>query len=296
MSAISNALLVRLALMLAAAGVCTLALAPAATAQDANHHMTEEALSAYSIAKDFAIPILAIVFSALISWLVARYSARQGAKLGAQAAAAFERERGSERVRRAQIRALHQSIFILSVQLNDLAVWWRHVRSYADDKAAWISLSAFEDIIAKDLVVPVEKLGFLWSESKGSAELLLDISRAQTQYEHTREAINDRSRYHRETLQPSVANIAQIRESETQEIGFDLNKLPWNIRERAERNTLNVFEHIAKSVGRHVQVIERLVGVAKQKFPDTMFARAHPPADVVEETGDYVQRLKSVHG
>jgi hypothetical protein len=235
--------------------------------------MTEGAVDAYTLAKDFALPILAVVFSALISWLVAGYSARQGAKFGAQAASALEREKDEKLVRTKQAENLQKTIFMLSMQINDLSIWWKHVRAHIEDETAWISLPAFEDILAKDFIISVDGIGFLWSESKTSAELLVDLSIAQSQYAHVRESMNERSRFHREVLQPSIAKIAVVRDPATQMVGFDLNKLSWDVREKAQRNTLNVFEHVAKTLNHHVKLIDRVVDAAKQRFPDVKFPR-----------------------
>jgi hypothetical protein len=238
----------------------------------------------YNPLKDFAVPLLAVLFS----WIVARYSARRGAELGAQAASTLEREKNAEQLRKDRIEAFHKAIFGTSIQINNLAVWWKHIAQEKDNEAGWISLDAFEDIISKGVVIPVEELGFLWADSEGSAHLLVDLSIAQSQYEHARASMNERSRFHKEVVQPKIAEIAMVRDSETLLVGFDLSLLPWDLVEKAKRNTSNVFEHVAKALVNHEEVLQRLVQAAKQHFPDTRFVRVKAPEDVAKGAQEYL--------
>jgi hypothetical protein len=249
--------------------------------------MKELYIYIYNFLKDFAVPILAVLFS----WIVARHSAKRGAELGAQAASELEREKATEALRTQQIGVLNRAIFGISMQINDLSVWWRHISKNVDDKTAWLSLDAFEDIISKDIVIPVENLGFLWSDSETSAHLLFDLSIAQSQYEHARASMNERSRFHREVVQPKVAEIATVRDSKAGLVGFELSRLPWDLVEKAQRNTLNVFEHVAKTLVNHEQLLQRLTQAAKQHFPDTRFVRVKAPQDVTQGAQEYLRKL-----
>lgn len=250
--------------------------------------MKELYIHIYNFLKDFAVPVLAVLFS----WIVARYSAKRGAELGAQAASNLEREKTTEALRAQQIEALNRAIFGTSMQINDLSVWWRHVSKEIDNETAWLSLDAFEDIIPKGIVIPVENLGFLWSNSETSAHLLVDLSIAQSQYEHARASMNERSRFHREVVQPKVAEIATVRDSKTGLIGFDLSQLSWDLVEKAQRNTSNVFEHVAKTLLNHQQLLQRLTQAAKQHFPDTRFVRVQAPQDVTQGAQEYLRKLE----
>jgi hypothetical protein len=240
----------------------------------------------YNVLKDLVVPVLALLFS----WIVARYSAKRGAELGAQAAYTLEREKNAELLRAEQIRTFNETIFATSMQINDLAVWWRHIAEEIDNETAWLNLDAFEDIISKGIVIPVEKLSFLWSDSETSAHLLVDLSVAESQYKHARASMNERSRFHREVIQPAVGKIATMRDPTTNLVGFDASRLPWELVEKAKKNTSNVFEHVAKTLVNHAQVLQRVVQAAKQHFPDTRFVHVEAPRDVTQGVQEYIRK------
>ncbi|MES2944169.1 MAG: hypothetical protein V4772_14970 [Pseudomonadota bacterium] len=109
--------------------------------------------------------------------------------------------------RKAELLAAHRILFCLFQQLNTLVLFQREwVAPHKKSPVQFIEIPAASEFDLSKNLFDFTSFGFLL-KSSGGRQIMYDLYLAQESYIETLRAINERSRMHRELLQPKLAGI-----------------------------------------------------------------------------------------
>lgn len=107
--------------------------------------------------------------------------------------------------KKAELLAAHQILFCLIQQLNTLVLFQREwVAPRKKSPVQFIEIPAASEFDLSKNLFDFTSFGFLL-KSRGGRQIMYDLNLAQESYIETLRAINERSRMHRELLQPKLA-------------------------------------------------------------------------------------------
>lgn len=129
-----------------------------------------------------------------------------GAFLGAMLAFLFQLFLNHKQERKATLMSTHRMLFFLLQQMNTILLIQKDfIFPHLNDPGRFISIPAIHELDIEKNSFDFSTFGFML-ESNESRMIMYDLYLAQESYIEALRAVNDRSRLHREEVQPRLAS------------------------------------------------------------------------------------------
>lgn len=214
---------------------------------------------------------------ALVTLLAAFY--------GAKFAFDFQRGKEEEEHKNQKIVSGNLAIFKLTTMINSLLIYQRQIVEPVRGKpTAFLEMSPTLPQIKDQVSIDLDSLSFLLVTD--DQNLIGELSVEEARYEAAIAAINERSRVHRNELQPAL-EAAGIQNGGIYYQADIQRALGERLFQTMIQSTDQVIFHVDATILSLKAVADKLTEALKKQFPKERIIRVGIPTDVESETGSY---------
>ena len=194
--------------------------------------------------------------------------------LGAWLAFRLEDNARARQTVRDQVEAVNKALFVLIRQVNSLInTQTQIINPHREDPDCYINMRPSLPKASGSPTLDLDSLSFLLETD--DRELLGELLVEQERFEASLQAINERSRYHLEVLQPrmAAARIGEHAEYPTDKIRSVLGESFVVLMQCA---TDDAIQHVDKTVGSNFALAAKFNHAMKRRFPKHTIIRLAP--------------------